>query len=98
MTQSTEINTSVAMLVSVFGDPVHADHEANNYEWFVEFADGNKAVLRNIDKGGSAGRVQAWEVSSDSESGIAQVNAKLTEGENYYDGAMHPELFIKRGD
>lgn len=98
MTQSIEINTSVAMLVSVFGDPVHADSEANNYEWQIYFSDGAKAILRNTGKGGSSGRVQAWAVSSDSEAGINQVNAKLEEGENYYEGALHPELFIKRND
>lgn len=96
MTHSTEIHTSVAMLISVFGDPIHADRETNSYEWQIDFADSSKAVLRNVSKGGSAARVQAWEVSSDSESGIAQVSAKLQEGENYYDGALHPELFTKR--
>lgn len=96
MTHSTEINTSVAMLVSVFGNPIHADAEANNYEWRVEFSDGSSAILRNASKGGSAGRVQTWEVSCTSESAAEQVNAKLEEGENYYDGGLHPELFIKR--
>lgn len=96
MTQSTEIHTSVAMLISVFGNPTHSDSDANSYEWNIEFADGSKAQLRNISKGGSAARVQTWEVNSDSESGIDQVNGKLAEGENYYEGALHPELFSKR--
>lgn len=96
MTQKYEINTSTAMLVSVFGDPARADSEANNYEWHIDFADGTKAVLRNLSKGGSSGRVQAWELTSDSESAIAQIKAKLEEGENYYEGGLHPELFIKR--
>lgn len=96
MTQSMEINTSVAMLVSVFGNPIHADAEANNYEWYVEFPDGSSAILKNLSKGGSAGRVQAWEVSCSSEAAAEQVTAKLEEGENYYDGGLHPELFIKR--
>jgi len=96
MTHSTEIRTSAAMLVSVFGDPIHADNEANNFEWQIDFPDGSNAILRNTSKGGSSGRVQAWKVSSDSETGIAQVNAKMAEGENYYEGALHPELFINR--
>ena len=96
MTHSTEIHTSVAMLTSVFGDPAQANSETNNYEWHIDLPDGSKASLRNTSTGGSAARVQAWELSSDSEAGIAQVNAKLEEGENYYEGTLHPELFIKR--
>tara|TARA_R100001377_G_scaffold59351_1_gene35810 strand:- start:597 stop:893 length:297 start_codon:yes stop_codon:yes gene_type:complete len=96
MTHSSEIHTSVAMLISVFGDPARADHEANSYEWHIELADGSKVHLRNLSTGGSAARVQPWELSSDTEAGIAQINAKLEEGENYYEGGLHPELFIKR--
>lgn len=96
MTHSTEIHTSAAMLTSVFGNPARADSEANSYEWHIDFADGSKAILRNISAGGSSARVQAWELSSDTEEGIAQVNAKLAEGENYYEGGLHPELFIQR--
>lgn len=98
MTHHTEINTSVAMLISVFGEPTRVNSEANNYEWHIDFADGSKAFIRNVGNSGSSARVQAWDVNSDSSSGIAQVNAKLEEGENYYDGALHPELFIKRDD
>lgn len=96
MTHNSEIQTSVALLISVFGEPFQADSEANSYEWRIDCADGSSAVLRNVSTGGSSARVQAWELSSDSEAGIAHVNAKLEEGENYYDGALHPELFIKR--
>lgn len=96
MSHRSEISTSVAMLVSVFGNPIHADSEANVYEWIVEFSDGNKAVLKNLSKGGSASRIQDWEVASDSQSAIDKVNAKLEEGENYYEGGLHPELFITR--
>lgn len=96
MTHSTEIQTSVAMLISVFGDPLRADSEANNYEWRIDCADGSVAILRNTSTGGSAARVQAWELSCTSEAGIAQICAKLAEGENYYEGTLHPELFIKR--
>lgn len=96
MTHKTEIHTSLAMLISVFGDPTHADNETNSCEWQIEFADGDKATLRNLSTGGSSGRIQTWELSSESEAGITQVNAKLAEGENYYDGALHPELFSNR--
>lgn len=96
MTHSTEIHTSVAMLISVFGEPTSADSETNNYEWQIDFADGSTAVVRNADTGGSTARVQAWELHSASAAGIAQFNAKLEEGENYYEGALHPELFVKR--
>tara|TARA_R110001592_G_scaffold18013_4_gene75366 strand:+ start:634 stop:930 length:297 start_codon:yes stop_codon:yes gene_type:complete len=98
MTHNTEIQTSLAMLVSVFGNPTHADSEANRYEWHLEFADGTRAILSNASTGGSSARVQAWELSSDSETAIAQVTEKLQEGENYYDGALHPELFIDRNN
>lgn len=96
MKQKTEIHTSLAMLISVFGDPTRADNETSSYEWQIEFADGNKATLRNLSTGTSTGRLQTWELSSESDAGIAQVNAKLAEGENYYDGALHPELFSNR--
>ena len=98
MTHNTEIQTSVAMLISVFGTPTRADSEANRYEWHLEFADGSKAVLSNVSVGGSSARVQAWELSGDSETAIAQVSEKLQEGESYYDGALHPELFIDRNN
>lgn len=96
MSHRSEISTSVAMLVSVFGNPLHADSEANVYEWNIELSDNSKAIVKNITKGGSASRIQEWEVISSSQSGIDQINAKLEEGENYYEGGLHPELFIKR--
>ncbi|MDX1491935.1 MAG: hypothetical protein R3332_11665 [Pseudohongiellaceae bacterium] len=96
MSQRAEITTTVAMLVSVFGEPLHADSEANMYEWSIEFPDGAKALIRNLDKQDSAGRVQRWEIISDSDSAIEQCNEKLDEGKNYYEGTLHPELFIKR--
>ena len=96
MTHSTEINTTLAMLVSVFGNPTVADSDAKLYEWKLEFADGSKADLNNSRNAGSTGRILTWEVNSDSESGIPQVLARLEEGENYYDGTLHPELFINR--
>ena len=98
MTHNTEIQTSVAMLISVFGNPTRADSDANRYEWHLEFADGSKASLSNVSVGGSSARVQTWELSSESDAGIAQVTEKLQEGENYYDGALHPELFIDRNN
>lgn len=98
MTHDTEIQTSVAMLISVFGNPTRADSDANRYEWQLEFNDGSKAILSNVSVGGSSARVQTWQLSSDNDAGVAQVKAKLEEGENYYDGALHPELFIKRND
>jgi hypothetical protein len=96
MSYNSEINTTMAMLISVFGNPDLANSEANVYEWHLEFPDGAKVTLCNSGHEESAGRMQTWLVSSDQESGLAQVNAKLDEGENYYEGTLHPELVVKR--
>ncbi len=96
MTQHSEISTTVAMLVSLFGNPYHADPEANAYEWRIELDDGSLAIVRNLNKGGSAGRIQDWSIACESEQSINKLKAKLEEGENYYEGSLHPELFITR--
>ena len=96
MTEHSDISTTVAMLASLFGNPFKADAEANAYEWRIEMDDGALAIVRNINKGGSAGRIQDWSIDSESNSAIEKLKAKLEEGENYYEGALHPELFINR--
>lgn len=96
MTHTTEIHASVAMLASLFGDPAHADSDANRYEWHVRFEDGGSVVLRNTGSVASAGRMQSWEVAADSPSALTELENRLHEGENYYEGVLHPELFIHR--
>ena len=84
------------MLVSLFGNPHLADPEANAYEWRVELDDGTLAIIRNLNKGGSAGRIQDWSIACVNDEAIAKIKEKLEEGENYYEGSLHPELFITR--
>lgn len=96
MAHTAQINASVAMLASLFGNPNHADADINHYEWLIRFDDASQVILRNVSQAVSAGRMQTWEVSSDSETAIAQLKDKLEQGENYYEGSLHPELFIHR--
>lgn len=97
MTQHSEISTTVAMLVSLFGNPHQADPEANAYEWRIVIGDNPLVIVRNLKQGGSAGRIQDWSLDSESADAINQLKEKLEEGENYYEGSLHPELFITRG-
>lgn len=96
MSHTTEIHASVAMLASLFGDPTHADTEANRYEWHVRFGEEGGVVLRNTGSAASAGRMQSWEVTADSPTALTALESRLHEGENYYEGVLHPELFIQR--
>ncbi|MDT8429420.1 MAG: hypothetical protein RQ757_11700 [Pseudomonadales bacterium] len=98
-TRHCEINSTAAMLISVFGPPWHAEAEVASMEWFLEFEDGSHAVIRNQDAiHSSHGRIQTWIASADSVAALEKIKAKLQEGDNYYEGSLHPELFVKRED
>lgn len=92
-----EINSSAAMLISVFGQPHHADVETESMEWFLEFDDGGKGVIRNKEVvHTSNSRIQTWTASADSAATLDKIKAKFIEADNYYEGSLHPELFVKR--
>lgn len=92
-----EISSTVAMLISVFGSPYHAEAEVASMEWFLEFEDGSRAVIRNKNAiHSSNSRIQTWTATADSAATLEKIKAKLLEGDNYYEGSLHPELFVKR--
>lgn len=94
---SIELHTSAAMLISVFGQPERADAEVNSFRWRLTNADGSNAQIFSQQTGAvSAAKVQPWQVEGSSQSAIEQVQEAMQAGENYYDGVLHPELFIKR--
>lgn len=92
-----DLHTSAAMLISVFGQPERAEAQVNSYRWRVVNADGTQARIYSLQKGEiSASKVQAWRVEGDCPAAIDQVQQALQAGENYYEGSLHPELFITR--
>jgi hypothetical protein len=92
-----EISSSAAMLISVFGQPLHAEAELESMEWLLEFEGGGKAVIRNKELAHTTNsRIQTWTVSADSTATLKRVTGKLIEADNYYEGSLHPELFVKR--
>ncbi len=96
-TNRCEISSSAAMLISVFGQPRHAEAEIESMEWFLEFDDGGKAVIRNKEvMHASNSRIQIWTANADSAATLEKVRAKLVAADNYYEGSLHPELFVKR--
>lgn len=94
---SCEINSSAAMLISVFGQPLHAEAELESMEWLLEFEGGGKAVIRNKEMARTSNsRIQTWTANADSAATLAKITEKLIEADNYYEGSLHPELFVKR--
>lgn len=92
-----DLHTSAAMLISVFGQPLRAAAQVTSYEWRLTHADGSQARIYSRQSGDvSAAAVQPWRVEADSSAAIAQVQQALQAGENYYEGTLHPELFIRR--
>ncbi|GEM_PF-526991 len=92
-----EISSSAAMLISVFGQPRHVEVERESIEWLLEFEGGGKAVIRNKEVVHSShSRVQTWTASADSAATLKRITEKLIEADNYYEGSLHPELFVKR--
>ncbi|MEK7258207.1 MAG: hypothetical protein AAB211_00230 [Pseudomonadota bacterium] len=93
----SEVSTTLAMLVSVFGPPFRADADANIFEWQLELERGGRArIVNQPGDGGKTARLQNWSITADSLESLEQIQSSLTGGENYYDGALHPELFIQR--
>lgn len=97
-TMSTlDITTSAAMLISVFGQPERAEAQVNSYVWRLALADGGQARIYSLQTGEiSAATVQSWRVEGNTPAALAQVQQDMEAGTNYYDGALHPELFITR--
>jgi hypothetical protein len=89
-----EINTTRALLISVFGAPFRADPEANIYEWHLNFPDNSHANISNQSANPQhSARIQTWLVVGSNAAAITHVKAALAQGENYYEGPLHPELF-----
>lgn len=94
---SIELHTSAALLISVFGQPERADARVSSYQWRLQHADGSQARIFSLQsRDVSAAAVQAWRVEGDCAAAIDQVQQALQAGENYYEGTLHPELFITR--
>jgi hypothetical protein len=92
-----EVSTTVAMLISVFGAPFRGDSEANIFEWRLELQGGGSArIVNQQGNGGKSARLQRWDITADSKEALEQIQSALSSGENYYDGGLHPELFIQR--
>ncbi len=96
MSYTREISASVALLASIFGDPAEADAQANRYVWHLRFDGGHELTLRNLGTPSSAGRLQTWQASSATEDAFALLEARLEEADQYYEGPLHPELFLSR--
>lgn len=96
-TCESEVSTTLAMLISVFGTPFKADADANTFEWRLDLEGGGRArIVNQPGDGGKTARLQRWSITADSKKSLEQIETALTGGENYYDGALHPELFIQR--
>lgn len=94
---SIELQTSAAMLISVFGQPERAEAQVSSYQWRLAHADGSHARIFSLQNGEiSAAAVLPWRVEGDCAAAIEQVQQALQAGENYYEGTLHPELFITR--
>lgn len=95
---SLELQTSAALLVSVFGQPVHAGAEVSSYRWQLQFDQGGQARIFTQHTGqSSAAALLSWRVEADSAAALARVEQAMQAGADYYEGALHPELFIRRG-
>jgi len=92
-----ELQTSAALLISVFGQPAHASAEVTSYRWQLGFEDGSQARIFT-EQGGhpSAATLIAWRVEADSAAALARVEQAMQAGADYYEGTLHPELFIRR--
>ena len=89
-----KFDTTRALLISVFGAPFRADADANTYEWHLNFSDGSHANISNHSAAAPhSARIQSWLAVGSTAAAITQVQTALTQGENYYEGALHPELF-----
>ncbi|MDO8272851.1 MAG: hypothetical protein Q7U82_13200 [Gammaproteobacteria bacterium] len=96
-TCQSEVSTTLAMLISVFGTPFRADAEANIYEWRLELeGDGRVSIVNLPGNADKTAKLQRWSITADSKESLEQIQTALSSGENYYDGALHPELFIQR--
>jgi len=92
-----DLHTSAAMLISVFGQPERAEAEVNSFQWRLVLDDGAQARIFSQQTGSiSAATVQPWRVEGDSPAAIDHVRQAMQAGADYYDGALHPELFITR--
>lgn len=97
MTNTLDLQTSAALLISVFGQPERAEAQVSSYQWRLRHADGSQARIFSLQtREVSAAAVQAWRVEGDCAAAIDQVQQALQAGENYYEGTLHPELFITR--
>jgi hypothetical protein len=97
MTNTFDLQTSAAMLISVFGQPERAGAQVSSYEWRLAHPDGSQArIFSQQTLEFSASAVQTWRVEGDCAAAIDQVQQALQAGENYYEGTLHPELFISR--
>lgn len=94
---SSELHTSAALLISVFGQPAHAGAEVTSYRWQLAFEEGGQARLFTQSGGNpSAATLLTWCVEADSPAALARVEQALQAGADYYEGTLHPELFIRR--
>jgi hypothetical protein len=94
---SSDLHTSAALLISVFGQPAHAGAEVTSYRWQLAFEDGSQARIFTEQSGAhSAATLLCWRVESDCASALACVQQAMQAGADYYEGTLHPELFIRR--
>jgi len=96
-TCQSEVSTTLAMLISVFGAPIRAEAEGNIYEWRLELEGGNRGRIINLaEDADKTAKLQRWRIIADSKESLELIQTALSSGENYYDGVLHPELFIQR--
>ncbi len=94
---TSELHTSAALLISVFGQPAHAGAEVTSYRWQLNFEEDGQARLFTQSGGNpTAATLLTWRVEADCAAALARVEQALQAGENYYEGTLHPELFIRR--
>jgi hypothetical protein len=94
---SCELQTSAALLISVFGQPIHAGADVVSYRWQLSFEDGAQARIFTQQGGHpSAATLLIWRVEADSAAALARVEQSMQAGADYYEGTLHPELFIRR--
>ncbi len=91
-----EVSTTVPMLVSVFGPPYRADVETNTFEWRIVLDADRQASITNQATGSKGPKLQTWTVTANHAEALQAVQSALSTGENYYDGTLHPELFVLR--
>jgi hypothetical protein len=92
-----DLQTSAALLISVFGQPAHAGAEVTSYRWQLTFDEGAQARIFTQSGGNpTAATLLSWRVEADSAAALASVEQALQAGADYYEGTLHPELFIRR--